>query len=131
MKNSAPKTIKIVTVDDSLMIAERLETLLADLANVNYLGNARTIASALTLVEEVDPHVVILDINLDDHTPLNNGIKLLTILKKTYSAITVIMLTNLSGDYYRTRCMDLGADYFLDKSNDFEKISGVLAKLNQ
>ena len=36
------------------------------------------------------------------------------------------MITNHAFDSYRRKCMELGAEHFLDKSADFEKISSIL-----
>jgi len=39
----------------------------------------------------------------------------------------VIMLTNYAFGQYRRECAEAGADYFLNKSKEFEKINGILA----
>jgi DNA-binding NarL/FixJ family response regulator len=121
-------TLRIVTVDDSPLIAHRLKLLLGDVAGAELLGNADTIPAALSLIQQKKPHVVILDINLARDKP-KNGIELLIVLKTIYPVVKVIMLTNLSDDHYRNLCMANGADYFLDKSNDFERIPDTLTAM--
>ncbi len=126
---AASKTLvnlKIITVDDSPVIANRLKLLLCDIQEVEWLGNAECIPNALAAIEETRPHVVILDIHLSHDKP-KNGIDLLFQLKKTYPEMKVIMLTNLSDEKYREMCSSYGADYFFDKSNDFDKIPGTLS----
>lgn len=108
------------------MMVERIKLLLHDLEGIQHVGNARNVASAWYLIEEYKPDVMILDIKLEDHMPGQNGLTLLSLVRNHYPQTTVIMLTNLSMPEYRDNCMRLGADYFFDKSEDFEKIPETL-----
>lgn len=123
--------LKVVTVDDSPIIAERLQGILAETDQVVFAGNATSIATALKLIEKERPHIVILDINLELDMPEHNGIDLLIILRKTFTDIKIIMLTNLTDLRYRKTCLLLGADYFLDKSNEFEKIADIVGSFTK
>lgn len=123
--------LKVVTVDDSTIIAQRLQAILTDIDHVVFAGNATTIAAALILIEKELPHVVILDINLEADMPNRNGMDLLMILRKKFKDMKIIMLTNLQHDQYRNTCLFLGADYYLDKSNEFEKISEIVGGFAQ
>ena len=64
------------------------------------------------------PDTVILDIRLPD----DSGIQLLRQIKSGYPGIKVIMLTNYDLQQYRRQCLRLGADYFLNKTQEFEKM---------
>lgn len=120
------RIVKVVTVDDSPLIAERLHIILAQIEHVVFAGNARNMATALTLIEQEQPDVVILDINLEADLPELNGINLLIMLRKKFVDMKIIMLTNLTHFQYRNTCLVHGADYFLDKSNDFEEIAEIV-----
>ena len=121
----APR-IKIITVDDSALIAERLKLLLTETENVDFLGSANNIATALYLIKELHPNVVILDINLAEDMPNANGIFLLITLREKYPDLKIIMLTNHSGPKYRSACISHGANCFLDKSLEMDKILDTL-----
>lgn len=121
-----PEKLKIVTVDDSPIIADRLQTILAQVEHVAFAGNATNMDTALSLIAQEQPHAVILDINLEADTPELNGINLLIMLRKKYTNMKIIMLTNLTHEQYRNTCLIHGADYFLDKSNEFEKIAEIV-----
>jgi len=114
--------LKIVTVDDSVLIAERLQQMISAIEHVEFDGNAVNISSALKLIDEKKPDVAILDIHLKDEAQGKNGIDLLIKVRETHPEIVVMMLTNLSEPLYKKRCLQHGADYFFDKSNDFEKV---------
>jgi DNA-binding NarL/FixJ family response regulator len=122
-----PVILKIVTVEDSSIIVSRLKSMLSDIHGVAFIGNASTIPEALVLMKRGKPDVAILDIHLNGQD--GNGIDLLILIRKIYPVMKIIMLTNLTENLYRTACMELGADFFLDKSNDFEKIPDALAQI--
>jgi DNA-binding NarL/FixJ family response regulator len=120
--------LKVVTVDDSPLIAQRLKVLLGDVTDIELQGNAEDIQSALKMIEEGKPHVVFVDINLSTDKP-RNGIDLLNVLRKTYPVLKIVMLTNLADPRYRDMCRSFGADYFLDKSADFDRIPETLKSI--
>ena len=114
--------LRVITVDDSKIIADRLRSMLLEIKNVELLGNAYNISAATYLIQQEKPHVVILDINFKHNSPGENGVNLLSSIKQKHPEIKVIMLTNLSGLFYQNMCLAIGADLFFDKSHDFDKI---------
>jgi len=76
-------------------------------------------------MHEIDTHqpgVILLDINLPD----NKGIALLRRIKEYHPDLKVIVLTNKSGENYRSLCEQIGSDHFIDKSKDFENITSII-----
>ncbi len=67
--------------------------------------------------------IVLLDINM----PGKNGIELLKYIREKQADAEVVMLTNHSDGYYRDQCTELGARYFLDKSNDFSLVPEIIS----
>jgi DNA-binding NarL/FixJ family response regulator len=61
--------------------------------------------------------------------PSGSGISVLEEVKRRGKSPVVIMLTNYPYPQYRKKCMDAGADYFFDKSNEFHKVTEVLARM--
>src|SRR3954451_22826283 len=106
----------ILIVDDSALIVERLIDILKTLENIDVIKYTHTYAEANTLFEQWQPDIVFLDINLPD----KSGIELLNKIKTDCKEIIVIMFTNHSSNYYKTLCLKMGANYFVDKSTDFE-----------
>ena len=115
----------VLIVDDSPIIIERLKSMLTGVENVGTVIYASTYSRAILLLAENNPDIAVLDINLPD----KNGIEILRYIKKNHVAITVIMLTNQAADYYRNLCKLLGAEYFLDKSTEFEKVPAIISSL--
>jgi len=117
---------KILIIDDSALIVERLINALKDLRNIGSIKLAGTCAEANILLEQSKPQIIFLDIHLPD----KNGIELLNKIKTNHPEIIVIMFTNQGGDFYKTLCMQLGANYFIDKSKDFELIPEIISSFN-
>jgi DNA-binding NarL/FixJ family response regulator len=125
---SAPLTI--VMVEDSEIIVDRVKEIIGLVGGVKFLGNSVSVADAIALIRKDVPDVVMIDINLG-YADRMNGIDLCTIVRKVYPKIKIIILTNHSGDHYRALCKAGGADYFFDKSNDFERIPDALQEIAQ
>ena len=66
---------------------------------------------------------------LDIQMPDGDGLTVLEAAKRLNPAPAVLMLTNYVDDYHRLRCAAAGADFFLDKSKQFEEIPNVLRGL--
>lgn len=113
---------KVLIIDDSPQIRKRITELLSESEDIRIVGEAGTGADALDAVERVRPDTVILDILLPDRS----GIDLLKTFKTRYPKMVVIMFTNLDNSTYRKQCQRLGADYFLSKNKDFEKIVATI-----
>ena len=122
---------KVLIVDDSALIASRLKKQISALPGIEISGIAGDIPAALQVVETHSPDVIILDIYLKDDAPSNSGITLLGMIRKTHPHVQVIMLTNLSGQEYQDKCLQLGANFFLDKTSEFEKIPELLLQIHQ
>jgi DNA-binding NarL/FixJ family response regulator len=123
-----PGVLKVVTVEDSSIIVGRLKAMLSEVSGVEFLGNASSIPAAVELIKITRPDVAILDINLHS-ADRKNGIDLVTMIRPFYTSMKIIMLTNLTDNRYRIMSRDAGADYFFDKSNDFDKIPDTLNQL--
>jgi DNA-binding NarL/FixJ family response regulator len=122
MNTTEHKKLKVLTVDDSTKIAQHLNQMLSEISYVERIGHAYTLENAHKHINKNNPHLVILDIQLKEES----GLDLLTYLHKNNPEIIVMMLSNMSFPAYRTKCLELGAKYFLDKSIDFEKIPVVI-----
>jgi len=117
--------MKVFIVDDSKIVRDRLVTLLSDLKKIEVIGQAKSTRQAIVAIRKLKPDVVILDIRM----PGGSGIDLIPNIKKDKFPPIVIMLTNYPYPQYRKKCMDAGADFFFDKSTEFEKVIEVCQDL--
>lgn len=114
---------KVFVADDSPIVRERLISMLTELPNVEIVGETGVALDAIDSIRRLKPTAVVLDISMP-----GGGMSVLETIKKDDEAPMVIMLTNFSNEPYRRRCLQLGADYFFDKSSEFEKVIQVLRK---
>jgi two-component system OmpR family response regulator len=109
---------QVLIVDDSEQIRERLVALLSESDQIRIVGQAGDSRQALAAMQRLNPDTVILDIRM----PGGSGIELLKQIKIRHPEMKVIMLTNFDYAQYRHQCRQLGADHFLNKTLEFEKI---------
>lgn len=116
---------RVCIVEDSATVRERLQSLVESMPGCALAGHASDARSATRMVEEERPHVVLLDLRLEEGT----GMTVLAHAKQLEPAPFVIVLTNFAHEEYRRSCEKLGADAFLDKSSEFDQVSTLLEGL--
>jgi DNA-binding NarL/FixJ family response regulator len=117
--------MKIVIVDDSVAIRERLKHMLAEVDSIEIVGEAASAVEGAILTEAACPDVVILDISM----PGGSGLEVLSRIKQCPRPPFVAVLTNHPYEPYRKRSRALGADFFFDKSQEFYRLLATLATL--
>lgn len=120
-----PENLKLLIVDDSVTVGIRLRTLLSPSKNVSIIGHAENYKEASIIIDTMKPDVILLDIQM----PGKNGIDLLTELKLKQTNAKIIMCTNDDDPFSKNLCNQLGADFFLDKSTEFQEIPMILEYL--
>lgn len=113
----------VLIVDSSTQISQRLEELLSELNFIKSIYTADSHTNARHLFTKYQPRIVLLGINI----PENESLKLLAEIAAGSCKTSVIILFLTSNDYINDQYKLLGADYFLDKYEDFEKIPGIIA----
>lgn len=117
----------ILLVDDSSLLRNNLKRIISSIPNLHLAGEALDSTTALRLVDELKPDILILDIDLIQ----GSGIEVLSKLKNDKSRPTTIMFTNYSQDAFKKATAKLGADYFFDKNKDIDELFEILKKLSQ
>lgn len=112
-------------VDQSLIVRERLMEIVSELEDIEIVGQKETLIQAQELIKKAKPNAIILDPCLPDE----NCMELLRGIKKT--DCKVIIFTSHTFPQYREKCLATGADFFFDKSTEFQKIPKVLSQWAQ
>ena len=94
---------KILIVDDSSLIVEKLSEILRDVDSIEVVSKAASYSEAVELLAANPTDIAFLDIKL----PGKNGIELLKFIKANYPGIKVIMLTNQVSEHYRKLCKNM------------------------
>ena len=119
--------MNVVLVDDSLLVRERVASIISEIPSAKVIGEAGNSTEAMEVVRKTKPDVVILDIKM----PGESGLQVLRKLKNEFGELRIIMLTNYSDSQYKAECLMHGADYFLCKSDEFNKLPEVFSKLGK
>jgi DNA-binding NarL/FixJ family response regulator len=117
--------MRLLIADDSSIMRKLIKNQVEIFEMVNIVGEAVNGIMALEMVKEYNPDVVILDL----HMPDMNGIEVLKEIKRITTKTVVCILTNYPYPQYKKKCLALGADYFLYKNEDFEKINIIIADI--
>ena len=117
--------MEVLVVDDSAAICERLEQMLSEIRGVTSISLATNSLEAIESFRKLNPDLVILDIRM----PGGDGIGVLKNIKQSKPSSKVIIFTNYPYPQYRERCMDMGADLFLDKSTEFNKLTEEITNI--
>ena len=117
--------MKIFVVEDSLPVRERLIEMIGELEGFTVVGEAATAEAAVNGIRRTRPDVAIFDIQLAS----GSGIEALVDAKREQPGLRALVLTNYATPQHEKASADAGAEYFLDKSADFEKIAEVLAAM--
>jgi len=120
--------LKVLLIDDTAIILQRLQAILSELKQVSRTEAVLSAEAALVMMDGYEPDVMVLDINM----PGMSGIEMLKQMSVTkVMKPVIIMLTNNTFAGYRDECMRLGADYFLDKSRDFQMIPSIVENIQK
>ncbi|HEY0754330.1 MAG TPA: response regulator transcription factor [Ktedonobacteraceae bacterium] len=117
--NDEQAAICVVVVDDHLVVREGLRMML-ELAGEGFtlVGDAADGASALRVIEETQPAVVLMDIRM----PGMDGLETLAHISATWPQIAVIILTTYNEDNLMLRGLRSGARGYLLKDTKREAL---------
>jgi pilus assembly protein CpaE len=107
----AADKIRILIVDDIAETRENIRKLLQFESDVDVVGAARSGKEGIQLAQELDPDVVLMDINMPDI----DGITATDIIRKKSAHIQVVILSVQSDQSYMRKAMLAGARDFLNK----------------
>lgn len=115
--------LRVLLVEDSPLIRERLAESLVDPGRIEVVGQADAEDTATALIDECPWDVLILDLQLKRGT----GLAVLRWLAgRRPPGTKIIVLTNYSFPQYRSKSLALGADYFLDKAREYHRVREIL-----
>ncbi len=110
--------IKIVLADDHSLFREGILLVLKKEKSIVIAGEAADGDALLQLIDEVEPDVVITDIDM----PYKNGIAVTKIVKQQRPNVGILALTMFDEEHLLVDMMDAGANGYLLKSSRKEEL---------
>src|SRR5438132_10120801 len=117
------EVIRVVVVDDHLVVREGLRMML-EIAGEGFVlvGDAADGATALGVVEELQPDVVLMDLRM----PGMDGLEAITHIRSTWPRVAVVILTTYNEDDLMLRGLRAGACGYLLKDVNRETLLGSI-----
>ena len=112
--------VRVFIVDDSAPLTEVLAELIAEPGRVEIAGTADSAPSAIEAIRGARADVVIVDLQLKEGTGFD-VVKAVRGFPGAENTVIVLFTNHLSREFQK-RASEVGADFFLDKSKDHEKI---------
>jgi two-component system response regulator DevR len=120
-----PPPLKVFLVEDSMLVRNRLAALIHPIGEARIVGEAEDAGAALARIADSGADVVIVDLRLTD----SNGLDLLAALARSARPVVKIVLTNYSTQAFREASLAAGADYFFDKTSEFDLARDTIARI--
>jgi DNA-binding NarL/FixJ family response regulator len=127
MTDTSTTELKILIVDDSALLAKRIQKLFEDMDGVHFMGYSMNVRDALFEITHKNPEVVMIGVQLPDQ----QGIDLLRYIRNNHPQIVTIMLTSMADQDYHDICLKLGAHFYLDKTSGLENIQPFIQKIQK
>ena len=118
--------LRVVIIEDSERILAHLAEELSAIDNLCIAGTAATEEEARRLLAQGHWDLAILDLQLRE----GNGLRVIkAVREEMHCPGTVAVFTNYAFPQYRKRSLELGADYFFDKSRELARVLALAEDL--
>lgn len=117
----------ILIIDRSNQIIERFESLVLEADSALIIYKSTIFRQSRILFYKFHPEVVLLDMEIR----ANKGFDLLKHIKELRNETIVVALSTLVNPGIREESEKLGADYFLDKYHEFDRIPAIIKKIGE
>lgn len=119
--------MRILVVDSSASLRNKLISLIEDIPNVDIVGEASTWDETVRFLEDLDVEIVILDVHVLDPPETQT----LQRLKAANPQLKAILLAEFFTPEYEHAYRKAGADFVCDKSLGFERVATILTNLGK
>jgi DNA-binding NarL/FixJ family response regulator len=119
--------IKILLADDHALFREGLRSLLEDQDDIEIVGEAEDGLEAIKLVPQLNPTIVLMDINM----PVINGVEATRAILRDNQQVDVIILTMYPQDEHVFEALKAGAKAYLLKDTRSRKLLEVIRNVSK
>ncbi|HEU5137345.1 MAG TPA: response regulator [Steroidobacteraceae bacterium] len=129
---AARPPLKILVIEDSPLLRNRLIGMLAQHVEMQVTGHAAGETEAIAKMKTVPHDALIVDVELRPGTGLGviRAARAEEMQPTTAAKPSIIVLTNYDLPTVRERCIEAGADYFLDKMREIDRLIPLLLEIH-
>ena len=120
-------SIKVVLVEDEILVRSLIKTLLESTGNIDVIGEAVNGEEAVQLVKKTCPEVVVLDINLTGI----GAIEATRLLRRVDDSIRLLALSPNVDPSVPMRLLEMGVDGVITKSSTPEEFVEAVREVHQ
>lgn len=114
--------IRLLLVDDQLIIRQGLRSLLEAKPDLEVVGEAENGQQAIEQVATLHPDVVVMDVRM----PVMDGVAATRVICQQFSQTKVLVLTTFDDDDYVSQAMRLGARGYLLKDTHSDDLAAAI-----
>jgi two-component system, NarL family, response regulator LiaR len=114
--------IRVLLVDDQVIVCEGLRVVLGAYANVAVAGLAHDGVQALRQVEVLRPDLVLMDLKM----PVMNGVQAMRVMRARFPEVPVLVLTTYDEDEWVIDAIRAGAAGYLLKDSGAEELVAAI-----
>lgn len=112
----------VLIIDDHEIFAQSLARVIQSEPGMTVVGSAGTVAEGLRLIEQLHPHVVLMDVELPD----GDGIEATRHIMANSMQTRVVLLTGRADEEARRRGLEAGCAGFVVKSDSLDRLVGAV-----
>lgn len=124
---SVRATLRIMLADDHTILRKSLASFLSENGEFNVVGEAADGVVALEKALDLQPDVILLDLNM----PRRGGLDILPELRAQIPATKILVLTGRDEEFYIMQALKMGAHGYLLKSADDDDLMDAILKVAQ
>ena len=121
---TAAQKIRVLIVDDHVMVRQGLRALLQSYPNLDVVGEAGNGEEAISSVAKLQPTIVVMDIGM----PSLDGIAATRLIKKQYPHIAVLGLSVNAPSYHVDAMLKAGAFEILTKEKAVDELYSAIQR---
>ena len=121
------KRIGVFIIDDHYMVIEGIRSLLQYDEKIELIGHASNAASCMAFLKQLQPDVILMDINLPD----KSGIDLCKEVKDKYPFIQILGLSTFDQKAFVQKMMENGASGYVLKNASKQELSKAIQIVNK
>jgi NarL family two-component system response regulator YdfI len=117
--------IKLLIADNHAISRAGLRIILESSGDFQVIGEATTGQEAITLAEQLQPDVVLMDVNM----PKSNGIEATQILHRQFPELIIIAISAFTHSEMQALMLRSGASGYISKDTEFDDMLVIIRRI--
>ncbi|WP_083892535.1 response regulator transcription factor [Pleurocapsa sp. PCC 7319] len=120
-------TIRILVVDDQSLIRQTIQMYLEQESDLEVIGYAENGTAAIKQIEELNPDVVMMDLEMPDM----DGLTTIQVIRDRFSQVKILVLSSYDDRENINQAIKAGAKGYLTKATPAGELANAIRSVNQ